>query len=271
MRWSMLEYIDICPELIGLNQHVLVYIGICRFTLAYPSAFCGWRFLLKKSQMQIGRSFGVEINAEKTKVMTYNAEGIRGDIRINDKRLETVNQLKSLGAIVTDEGSKPEILLRIAQATHAMSQLKIIWKDKNISLWTKIRPMCTLVLSIFLHACKTLTLTHDMQKRIQAMEVRCFWSILQISYKDHVTNNEMHFRIETVTWPYEDLLTIVKKCKMRWYGHVSQSNSLAETIFQGTVPGTRRRGRQHKRWEDNIKEWTGLYFAESQITAKDRM
>ena len=73
----------------------------------------------------------MEINAEKTKVMKNNPEGIRGDIRINDKQLETVNQFKYLSVIVKDEGSKPEILSRKAQATHAMSQLKIIWKDKN--------------------------------------------------------------------------------------------------------------------------------------------
>ena len=63
--------------------------------------------------------------------MTNNAEDIRRDIRMNDKRHETVNQFKYLGAIVTDEGSKPEILSRTAQATHAMSQLKINWKDKK--------------------------------------------------------------------------------------------------------------------------------------------
>ena len=54
----------------------------------------------------------MEINTEKTKMMTNNAEGIREDIRISDKRLETVNQFKYLGMIVTDKGSKPEILSR---------------------------------------------------------------------------------------------------------------------------------------------------------------
>ena len=98
-----------------------------------------------------------------------------------------------------------------------------------------------------------------------------FQSILHILHKDHVTNNEVMHRIETVTGPHEDLLTTVKKCKMRSYGHVSWSKSLVKTILQGTMPGSRRRGRQHKRWEDNIKEWTGLSFAESQIAAKDRM
>ena len=45
------------------------------------------------------------------------------------------------------------------------------------------------------------------------------------------------------------------------YGHVSRSSGLAKTILQGTVKGGRRQGRQLKRWEDNIREWTGLEFA----------
>ena len=34
--------------------------------------------------------------------------------------------------------------------------------------------------------------------------------------------------------------------------------------MQGTVKGGRRQGRQRKRWEDNIREWTGMGFAKSQ-------
>ena len=34
--------------------------------------------------------------------------------------------------------------------------------------------------------------------------------------------------------------------------------------------GRRRQGRQRKRWEDNIREWTGLEFAKSQRAAENR-
>ena len=37
-----------------------------------------------------------------------------------------------------------------------------------------------------------------------------------------------------------------------------------------TVPGKRKRGRQKKRWEDNIREWTCLDFNSSQRAAEDR-
>ncbi|KAK2174777.1 hypothetical protein NP493_778g04017 [Ridgeia piscesae] len=59
-------------------------------------------------------------------------------------------------------------------------------------------------------------------------------------------------------WPHEDLLTTVKRRKLKWYGHITRSSGFAKTILQGTVQGGRRRGRQKKRWEDNIPEWTGM-------------
>ena len=43
-----------------------------------------------------------------------------------------------------------------------------------------------------------------------------------------------------------------------------------KTILQGKVNGKRRRGRQKKRREDNIKEWTGIDFASSARAAKGR-
>ena len=88
--------------------------------------------------------------------------------------------------------------------------------------------------------------------------MRCFRKLLGISYRDHITNEEVKARIGNAIGPYEDLLTTVKRRKLKWFGHVTRSSGLAKTILQGTVQGGRRRGRQRKRWEDNIKEWTGL-------------
>ena len=90
------------------------------------------------------------------------------------------------------------------------------------------------------------------------MEMRCYGKILHISYKDHVTNEEVRAKIQQAIGPHEDLLTIVKRRKLQWYGHVSLSLWLTKTISQGTVEGRRTQHRQRKRWEDNIREWTGL-------------
>ena len=94
--------------------------------------------------------------------------------------------------------------------------------------------------------------------------------MLHISYKDHVTNEQDRAKIQQATGPHEDLLTIVKRHKLQWYGHVSRSSGLAKTTLQGTVKGGRRQGRQRKRWEDNVREWTGLEFGRSQRAVENR-
>ena len=70
--------------------------------------------------------------------------------------------------------------------------------------------------------------------------------------------------------PHADLLTIVKRRNLQWYGHVSRSSGLAKTISQGTVKGGRRQGGRRKRWEDNIREWTDLEFGKSQRAVENR-
>ena len=78
------------------------------------------------------------------------------------------------------------------------------------------------------------------------MEMRCDRKILHISYKDNVTNEEVSAKIQQATGPYEDLLTIVKRRKLQWHGHVSRSSGLAKTILQGTRQTEEEVGRQHQ-------------------------
>ena len=67
--------------------------------------------------------YGMEISAEKTKLMTYNISGINTEIKVSGQKLETVTSFKYLGSVITDEGSKPEILSRTAQTTAASTRL----------------------------------------------------------------------------------------------------------------------------------------------------
>ena len=129
--------------------------------------------------------------------------------------------------------------------------------------------MRTVILSTFLYACESWTLTVELERRVQALELRCYRRLLNISYKDHVTNEEVRNRIQNVTGVHDDLLTMVKKRKLRWYGHISRSSGMAKTILQGIVKWARRRGRQKTIWEDNIKEWTGMEFGDSQRVSED--
>ena len=74
----------------------------------------------------------MEISAEKTKLMTINTSGINTEIKINGEKFETVTSFKYLGSVMTCEGSKPEILSRIAQTTAALTRLKPVLNDREL-------------------------------------------------------------------------------------------------------------------------------------------
>ena len=116
----------------------------------------------------------MEVSAEKTKLMTSYGSGINTEIKVNGQKLETVTSFEYLGSVLTDTGSKPEILSRIAQTTATLTRLKPVWNDSSLSLSFKIRLTPSLVTFIFLHTCESWTLTTELQRRIQAMEKRCY-------------------------------------------------------------------------------------------------
>ena len=76
--------------------------------------------------------YGMEINAEKTKLMTSNSNAYKNGYSSMGKVLETVDNFKYLGATLSDEGSKSEILSRIAQTSATMARLKPMWKNNTI-------------------------------------------------------------------------------------------------------------------------------------------
>ena len=106
----------------------------------------------------------MEISAEKTKLMTNSANGIQREIKVKGQKLGTVTSLKYLGAVVSDDGSKSESVSRIAQATAALTKLKPIWRDNNVSLGAKVKLMRSLAIPIFLYAFESWTLTAELVK-----------------------------------------------------------------------------------------------------------
>ena len=181
-----------------------------------------------------------------------------------------MTSFKYIGATISEQGSKPEVVNRIAMATSALDKLQTLWRDNKIKMSSKIRLLRSLVSSIFLYACESWTLNNDLEKRISAFEQRCFRRLLGICYKDRITNIEVKNRIKQAIGPYEDLLTTVRERILRWYGHVMRGGGLAKTFLQGTVPGKRGRGRPRRSWGDIIKTWTGLGGSDLLEAARNR-
>ena len=68
--------------------------------------------------------------------------------------------------------------------------------------------MRSLAMSIVLYACEAWTIAADTERRIQALEMRCFRKLLGISYRDYRASEEVKTSIGNAVRPYEDLLTL---------------------------------------------------------------
>ena len=124
----------------------------------------------------------------------------RGRSRLKDRSLERNSDKRQVpGSNLSYEGSKSYVLSKIAQVTAALTKLKPIWRESNISLGSKVKLMRSFVISIFLYACESWTLTAELEKRAQAFEIRCYRRLLNISYKDHVTKKDIRRKIQAVT------------------------------------------------------------------------
>ena len=216
------------------------------------------------------RAYGMEISAEKSKIMVNSTNDTSARITMNGEPLEEVTQFKYLGATLSRDGScTVEVSIRIAQATAAMSRLNIIWKS-NISFPTKYRLFKSLVVSILLYGCESWTLLAETEKKIGSFETKSMRRMLGISWREHKTNEFVLNRVEDLVGPQERLLTTVKRRKLAWFGHTTRHDSLSKTIMQGTVAGAQKRGRQRKSWMDNIREWTTMTTPDLLIAANNR-
>ena len=111
-------------------------------------------------------------------------------------------------------------------------------------MWTLIS------ISTFLYA----SLTAELSRSIKTLEMRCYRRLLNISYKDHVTK-EVPNRIQNSTGVDDDLLTMVKKRKLRWYGHISRSSGMERNFCRGRQEGEKDRRRDGKITSRNGQTW----------------
>ena len=164
---------------------------------------------LIERRVKASTAFGMEISVEKTRLTTNNTNGISTEIKVGGEKLETVKCFKYHGTVVSDEGCKPGVLARIAQTTAALTKLRTIWNDRNITICTKIRLMCSLNISVYM---RVMGLGSRLERRIhQATEVRYLQKILGISWRDHVTNEEVQNRAKKRLGPTKTFFPPLKR------------------------------------------------------------
>lgn len=206
---------------------------------------------------------GLSMNATKTKVMT-NFEKI--PITVNGNTIEYVEEYTYLGQIIspTDLTNK-EINNRISLAWKRFWSLKEIMKNPQVQLKAKSKIFNSCILPVMTYGCQTWSLTNYNIRKLKTCQHSMERSILKIKLKDKIRLGTIRnlTRITDVTY-------CIKKLKWKWAGHMirSKKDKWSKEVTEWCPRGNRRkRGRQRRRWEDDIRKVAGIAWSRQ---AQDR-
>ena len=104
---------------------------------------------------------------------------------------------------------------------------------------------------IRLYASECWTLSADMTKRLEAVEMWFYRRILRISYTKHITNEEVLNRMATT----RNLIITVRRRQMSFFGHVMRNKEIEHFSISGKIEGKRCRGRQRITYTKSLSEW----------------
>ena len=97
--------------------------------------------------------------------------------------------------------------------------------------------------------------------------MKCYRKILRISWIERKTNASV---LEQLGVKAPQLLNLIKKQKLSYFGHIKRHNTLEKQFLEGTCEGRRGRGRPRRRWTQNIGEWMGVSTVEAGRQALER-
>ena len=224
--------------------------------------------LLAEAVSKHSNDAGLEMNVKKTKTMVITKfPPITTTIKINGEPVEQVKSFKYLGQEVNESSQlEDELKKRINLAKIKFVEMKVIFMSKEITLQNKLRLLDCYIYSILLYGADTWTLPQAKLKKIEAFEMWVYRRLAKISWKDMKTNQE----VCELLGRKRELVKTIKTRKIKYFGHIIRHNSFLKDVLEGKVKGSRPRGRQRRRWIDDIGEWTGKSLEQCTTEARDR-
>ncbi|KAG1683509.1 Serine/threonine-protein kinase MRCK alpha [Nymphon striatum] len=208
-----------------------------------------------------GKQYSMTMNVEKTKSMVISKVLPVPiiNIMLETEAIKQTSSMVYLGHMVTEDGkNETEIKRRIGIAKDAFNNMENILTSRNLKIGTKKRLVKCYIWSTLLYGAETWTLIKIMMTKIEAFEMWIHRRMLKISYTEHRTNEFILRKIEAK----RSLMNTIKKRKCTYFGHIMRKeDGLQRLLLEGKIHG--RRGRPRTAWYHNIKEWTGMRYADS--------
>ena len=170
--------------------------------------------------------------------------------QIDGETMETVTEFIFLGSKITAHGEcSHEIKRRLLLGRKPMTNLDSIFKNRDITLPTKVRLVKAMVFPVVMYGCESWTIKKAERWRIDAFEPWCWRRLLRVSWTARRSNQSILKEI----YPEYSLEGLMLKLKLQYFGNLMRTDSLEKTLMQEKTEGGRR-GWQRMRWLDGITD-----------------
>ena len=180
----------------------------------------------------------------------------------NSVRLYFLGTPKSLQKVISHEIKRHLLLER-----KVMTNLDSIFKNRDITLPTKVRLIKAMVFPVVMYECESWTVKKAEHRRIDAFELWCWRRLLRVPWTARKSNQS----ILKVIGPGCSLEGMMLKLKLQYFGHLMQRvDSLKKTLMLGGIVGRKRRGRQRMRWLNGITDSMDMSLGELRVLVMNR-
>jgi len=189
---------------------------------------------------------GRRISADKTKATAVGSTQAVS-LSVQCKDIESVEHFQYLGSNISrDSDADYDIYTRIGKASSVHRRLRPVWRSKSISKDTKIRLYTSTVIM------ETWRTTNKTNRMLSVFNRRCLRDIMGVSWKDHMTNEELLSRAGV-----GDLQETVADRRRRFIGHILRlpmSRPASLVVDWMSEGGKRRLDRPKRTWRDTFRE-----------------
>ena len=164
--------------------------------------------------------YGMYFSPAKCKALVQDWQLSPPVLTLLGEPLELVEGFTYLGSQISAKGDiTAEITSRISKARAAFSNLRHLWRRRDVSLYLKGRVYNTTLRAVLLYGCGSWTLRVNDNKRLSAFDHRCLRSISRVWWQLRISNAEVRRRV-LKSEKNTEIGHVIVKNQLRWLGHV---------------------------------------------------